>query len=251
MYFSFWNHKLFALLIVIASYVIGHTYHAPGVHQIVSIRLCTPFDSFLDHTWSWAVASVLFPGNKIFGEESVLVHLLDGVGYIVIGGFRNWSPYFPSLLSKFWISLFFFLKYAAISKTIVFWRLVLEKTCLQGPHIASVTLAAYECDSLKFPEPPYPDKFVHFSISFFSFMKKVGASWINYLVLYVFITTFRTLLQLKLHGRSSCQASIIVVFVSINYFVAQGWWQIFAAVLWLLKARNRAIFQNNLSGCSK
>lgn len=27
-----------------------------------------------------------------------------------------------------------------------------------GPHIASVTLAAYECHSLKFPEPPYPDQ---------------------------------------------------------------------------------------------
>lgn len=27
-----------------------------------------------------------------------------------------------------------------------------------GPHIASVTLAAYECGSLNFPEPPYPNK---------------------------------------------------------------------------------------------
>ncbi|XP_075445775.1 vacuole membrane protein 1 isoform X4 [Ascaphus truei] len=26
-----------------------------------------------------------------------------------------------------------------------------------GPHIASVTLAAYECNSVNFPEPPYPD----------------------------------------------------------------------------------------------
>ncbi|XP_037068512.1 vacuole membrane protein 1-like [Pollicipes pollicipes] len=26
-----------------------------------------------------------------------------------------------------------------------------------GPHIAAVTLAAYECDSLDFPEPPYPE----------------------------------------------------------------------------------------------
>nr|XP_018898535.1 PREDICTED: vacuole membrane protein 1-like isoform X1 [Bemisia tabaci] len=29
-----------------------------------------------------------------------------------------------------------------------------------GPHIAAVTLAAYECGSLNFPEPPYPDKIV-------------------------------------------------------------------------------------------
>ncbi|XP_054749461.1 vacuole membrane protein 1-like [Lytechinus pictus] len=29
-----------------------------------------------------------------------------------------------------------------------------------GPHIATVTLAAFECQSLNFPEPPYPDKIV-------------------------------------------------------------------------------------------
>ncbi|GMS90319.1 hypothetical protein PENTCL1PPCAC_12494 [Pristionchus entomophagus] len=29
-----------------------------------------------------------------------------------------------------------------------------------GPHIAAVTLAAYECNSLDFPEPPYPDSIV-------------------------------------------------------------------------------------------
>uniref|UniRef100_A0A914VUJ7 Vacuole membrane protein 1 n=1 Tax=Plectus sambesii TaxID=2011161 RepID=A0A914VUJ7_9BILA len=29
-----------------------------------------------------------------------------------------------------------------------------------GPHIASVTLAAYECGSVKFPEPPYPDQII-------------------------------------------------------------------------------------------
>lgn len=27
-----------------------------------------------------------------------------------------------------------------------------------GPHIAKVTLAAYECNSLDFPSPPYPDE---------------------------------------------------------------------------------------------
>ncbi|XP_023197919.1 vacuole membrane protein 1 isoform X2 [Xiphophorus maculatus] len=29
-----------------------------------------------------------------------------------------------------------------------------------GPHIAAVTLAAYECGSVEFPEPPYPDQIV-------------------------------------------------------------------------------------------
>ena len=28
----------------------------------------------------------------------------------------------------------------------------------QGPHIAQVTLAAWECQSLDFPEPPYPNE---------------------------------------------------------------------------------------------
>ncbi|RWS07686.1 vacuole membrane protein 1-like protein, partial [Dinothrombium tinctorium] len=50
-----------------------------------------------------------------------------------------------------------------------------------GPHIASVTLAAYECGSLKFPEPPYPDEIVCPSngssnpneVNIFSIMSKV------------------------------------------------------------------------------
>ena len=29
-----------------------------------------------------------------------------------------------------------------------------------GPHIASVTMAAYECGSTDFPEPPYPDSII-------------------------------------------------------------------------------------------
>ncbi|XP_071501904.1 vacuole membrane protein 1-like [Diadema antillarum] len=29
-----------------------------------------------------------------------------------------------------------------------------------GPHIAMVTLAAFECQSVNFPEPPYPDKII-------------------------------------------------------------------------------------------
>ncbi|XP_029303547.1 vacuole membrane protein 1-like isoform X3 [Cottoperca gobio] len=36
----------------------------------------------------------------------------------------------------------------------------IEGTHQKGPHIASVTLAAYECGSVDFPEPPYPDQIV-------------------------------------------------------------------------------------------
>lgn len=38
--------------------------------------------------------------------------------------------------------------------------LCLSLSISQGPHIASVTLAAYECGSVDFPEPPYPDQIV-------------------------------------------------------------------------------------------
>ncbi|KAG5875157.1 hypothetical protein JTB14_014286 [Gonioctena quinquepunctata] len=48
-----------------------------------------------------------------------------------------------------------------------------------GPHIAQVTLAAYECESLNFPEPPYPEDILcpnekdPFSITILSIMSKV------------------------------------------------------------------------------
>ncbi|KAM7067578.1 vacuole membrane protein 1 isoform 2-T2 [Molossus nigricans] len=50
----------------------------------------------------------------------------------------------------------------------------------QGPHIASVTLAAYECNSVNFPEPPYPDQIIcpdeegiEGSVSLWSIISKV------------------------------------------------------------------------------
>nr|XP_061797376.1 vacuole membrane protein 1-like isoform X1 [Nerophis lumbriciformis] len=56
----------------------------------------------------------------------------------------------------------------------------IEGSHQKGPHIASVTLAAYECNSTDFPEPPYPDQIVcpqlvgsEGSISLFSIMSKV------------------------------------------------------------------------------
>ncbi|KAI1893554.1 hypothetical protein AGOR_G00124920 [Albula goreensis] len=49
-----------------------------------------------------------------------------------------------------------------------------------GPHIASVTLAAYECSSVNFPEPPYPEQIMcpeeealQGSISLWTIMSKV------------------------------------------------------------------------------
>uniref|UniRef100_A0A3Q1ALS2 Vacuole membrane protein 1 n=1 Tax=Amphiprion ocellaris TaxID=80972 RepID=A0A3Q1ALS2_AMPOC len=53
----------------------------------------------------------------------------------------------------------------------------IEGTHQKGPHIASVTLAAYECGSVDFPEPPYPDQIVcpqhEGSISLWTIISKV------------------------------------------------------------------------------
>uniref|UniRef100_A0A069DTT6 Putative conserved plasma membrane protein n=1 Tax=Panstrongylus megistus TaxID=65343 RepID=A0A069DTT6_9HEMI len=49
-----------------------------------------------------------------------------------------------------------------------------------GPHIAAVTLAAYECGSLNFPEPPYPDDImcpdkidISWAVSIWNIMRKI------------------------------------------------------------------------------
>lgn len=49
-----------------------------------------------------------------------------------------------------------------------------------GPHIAAVTMAAYECGALNFPEPPYPDQIVcpvkidpAWAVGILNIMKKV------------------------------------------------------------------------------
>ena len=39
-------------------------------------------------------------------------------------------------------------------------QLSVQAGLLQGPHIATVTMAAYECNSVNFPEPPYPNEWV-------------------------------------------------------------------------------------------
>lgn len=56
-----------------------------------------------------------------------------------------------------------------------------------GPHIASVTMAGYECGGLNFPEPPYPDKILcpswidsRWETTMWNIMKKVwleAAMW--------------------------------------------------------------------------
>lgn len=64
----------------------------------------------------------------------------------------------------------------------------------QGPHIASVTLAAYECNSVNFPEPPYPDQIIcpdeelsSGSISLWAIISKVrleACMWVRLALIY-------------------------------------------------------------------
>ena len=79
----------------------------------------------------------------------VLLGVLSSVGLGT--GLHTFILY---LVGTFWIISF-----------CLYFQLLIRLLCLslsplQGPHIASVTLAAYECNSLDFPEPPYPDQYV-------------------------------------------------------------------------------------------
>ena len=69
--------------------------------------------------------------------------------------------------------------------------IILFHCLLQGPHIATVTLAAFECKSVDFPEPPYPNEYVALHLSIFPVLiykihKKKGTfEWKAYAVLVV------------------------------------------------------------------
>ena len=49
---------------------------------------------------------------------------------------------------------------------------IMKSSILQGPHIAAVTLAAYECKSTEFPEPPYPTEYVSFILYVWQLFKE-------------------------------------------------------------------------------
>ncbi|XP_045895631.1 vacuole membrane protein 1-like isoform X2 [Micropterus dolomieu] len=72
----------------------------------------------------------------LHGEEDAVVRLLGWPGYSVLGGSWHRPAHLPPLPAPE------------------------VPAPPQGPHIASVTLAAYECGSVDFPEPPYPDQIV-------------------------------------------------------------------------------------------
>lgn len=64
---------------------------------------------------------------------------------------QNYFQQVDSLLHSFSVFHYFLL---------IFLFVQLSHCLSQGPHIASVTLAAYECGTVDFPEPPYPDQII-------------------------------------------------------------------------------------------
>ena len=51
-------------------------------------------------------------------------------------------------------------EHVALMLLLFLFQLSVQVGLLQGPHIATVTMAAYECNSVNFPEPPYPNEWV-------------------------------------------------------------------------------------------
>uniref|UniRef100_A0A2R5LJT0 Putative conserved plasma membrane protein n=1 Tax=Ornithodoros turicata TaxID=34597 RepID=A0A2R5LJT0_9ACAR len=113
---------------------------------------------------------------------------------------RNWKHVLASLLALLMLAVLYNLegshqKYIAVMEKKLLWCAywvglgVLSSVGLGtglhtfllylGPHIAAVTLAAYECGSVNFPEPPYPDEIVCpdessvTTVSIFKVMSKV------------------------------------------------------------------------------
>lgn len=87
-----------------------------------------------------------------------MVRLLDVLGHPLVHRLRHRFAHVHSLPGRLFGLLFFLhlngSKLAGSSK----FEFILFIRFSQGPHIASVTLAAYECNSLDFPEPPYPNE---------------------------------------------------------------------------------------------
>lgn len=106
----------------------------------------------------------------------ILVSILISISYQIEG------PHLP-LLIFIYKKLFWYLYWVGlgIASSIGLGSGLHTFLLYLGPFIARVTLAAYECNSLNFPEPPYPDNIVcpndkstsSIVISLFSIMSKV------------------------------------------------------------------------------
>jgi TM2 domain-containing membrane protein YozV len=117
-------------------------------HPILTIKYCflelsTLFQiykrSVLNHKKTLALVAILLAGFftlwYIPGKHQVYVELIRKNGFFV----------------TYWIGL-------GVISSIGLGTGLHTFILYLGPHIASVTLAAYECGSLDFPSPPYPDE---------------------------------------------------------------------------------------------
>ncbi|KAM9385066.1 vacuole membrane protein 1-like [Pholidichthys leucotaenia] len=91
--------------------------------------------------------------QKLFGLMILLI--LFCIAYLIEGAHQKYVGYMEkkSLWCAYWVGLGI-LSSVGLGTGLHTFLLYL------GPHIASVTLAAYECGSVDFPEPPYPDQIV-------------------------------------------------------------------------------------------
>ncbi|XP_071992562.1 vacuole membrane protein 1 [Engystomops pustulosus] len=96
----------------------------------------------------------LWHRRGMVGSLMLLVSLLT-VAYYIEGAHQQYVQYVEKkfLWCAYWVGLGI-LSSVGLGTGLHTFLLYL------GPHIASVTLAAYECNSVNFPEPPYPDEII-------------------------------------------------------------------------------------------
>ncbi|KFD55930.1 hypothetical protein M513_03054 [Trichuris suis] len=123
-----WHHRYVGALLLVLAFLFYFVCRLPGQHQqVITVIIHWLIDSISRK----CIAYNLYPMLVLYSLEKKLV----------------WCAYWLVLgvLSSigFGTGLHTFLLYL-----------------VTGPHIAAVTLAAFECGSLMFPEPPYPDECV-------------------------------------------------------------------------------------------
>ncbi|KAK1882656.1 Vacuole membrane protein 1 [Dissostichus eleginoides] len=113
--------------------------------------------------------------QTLFGLLILLILLL--VAYSIEGTHQKYVLYMEkkTLWCAYWVGLgilssvglgtglhtfLLYLPQRPVNDWTVLWSWPLRTGQFMGPHIASVTLAAYECGSVDFPEPPYPDQII-------------------------------------------------------------------------------------------
>uniref|UniRef100_A0A3Q2TE02 Vacuole membrane protein 1 n=1 Tax=Fundulus heteroclitus TaxID=8078 RepID=A0A3Q2TE02_FUNHE len=117
----------------------------------------------------WLTVPLAPAVRALHGEEDTVVRLLGWPGDPLLCRAWHWPAHLPAVPGKTTflqrqlpdsstLQLFTSPRWFMTAPQTV--RMMVAQPVTQGPHIASVTLAAYECGSVDFPEPPYPDQIV-------------------------------------------------------------------------------------------